>query len=55
MVRLPLAMTVLAMSIMGTLYGFLGVLVETPLTAAIIVLVTELYIRNMLGDPAPGP
>ncbi len=55
MVRLPPALTVLAMSIMGTLYGFLGVLVATPLTATVLVLIRELSIRDVLGDPAAGP
>jgi predicted PurR-regulated permease PerM len=53
MVRLPPALTVLAMSIMGTLYGFFGVLVATPLTAAMIVLIREIYIGDILGDRLP--
>lgn len=49
-VDLPPAVTVFSMSILGALYGFLGVLVATPLTAAIILLVREIYVRDVLGD-----
>lgn len=51
-VELAPAVTVLSMSILGELYGFLGVLIATPLTAAIIVLVKEIYIRDILRSPA---
>jgi predicted PurR-regulated permease PerM len=48
-VRLPPAVTVLSMAVLGELYGFLGVLIATPLAALVIVLVKELYIRDFLG------
>jgi predicted PurR-regulated permease PerM len=48
-VRLPPAVTLLSMVILGELYGFLGILVATPLAAAIILLVQELYVRDVLG------
>jgi predicted PurR-regulated permease PerM len=51
-VHLPPAVTVLSMALLGELFGFPGVLIATPLTAAIIVLVKELYVRDALGtDP----
>lgn len=52
-VELPPALTVLSMSVLGTIYGFLGVLIATPLTAAVMVLVREIYVRDMLGDQNP--
>jgi predicted PurR-regulated permease PerM len=48
-VRLPPAVTLLSMVILGELYGFLGILVATPLAAVIILLVRELYVRDVLG------
>jgi predicted PurR-regulated permease PerM len=51
-VDLPPALTVLSMSVLGTLYGFFGVLIATPLTAAVIVLIREVYVHDLLGDEA---
>ena len=47
-----------ALLIMGTLFGFVGVLIAVPLVAAIAVLLRELWIERMdsLGtDPEPPP
>lgn len=52
-VELPPALTVLSMAILGTIYGLLGVLIATPLTAAMMVLVREIYVRDMLDDHTP--
>ena len=49
---------VFALLIMGTLFGFIGVLLAIPLFAALHVLVQELWIKrmNQLGtDPDPPP
>ena len=49
---------VFALLIMGTLFGFIGVLLAIPLVAALQVLVQELWIKrmNVLGtDPDPPP
>jgi predicted PurR-regulated permease PerM len=49
---------VFALLIMGTLFGFIGVLLAIPLVAALQVLVQELWIKRMneLGtDPDPPP
>lgn len=49
---------VFALLIMGTLFGFIGVLLAIPLVAALHVLVQELWIKrmNQLGaDPDPPP
>lgn len=51
-VNLPPALTVLSMVFLGELYGFFGVLIATPLTATIIVMVQEIYIQDILGDSA---
>ncbi len=48
LIELPPAMTILSMMVMGTLFGPLGVLVGTPLAAAIMVVVQEAYIADVL-------
>ncbi|HJT87693.1 MAG TPA: AI-2E family transporter, partial [Bryobacteraceae bacterium] len=45
-VYLPPALTILSQVIMGVLLGFLGLALATPLTAAILTLVTTLYLRE---------
>lgn len=41
-----------AQLMMAVTTGFLGVLVATPLVAAVIVLVREVYVKDVLGDNA---
>ena len=53
-VALPPVLTLAAVLIMGTLFGFLGLLVATPLLAVVVVLVRTLYKQDVLGDPAGG-
>ncbi len=48
LIELPPAMTILSMTVMGTLFGPLGVLVGTPLAAAIMVVVQEAYVADVL-------
>ena len=50
-VHLPPAVTLVAISAFGAMFGFLGILVATPLAAVIIVLVQQIYVRDILGDP----
>jgi predicted PurR-regulated permease PerM len=55
-VSLHPVVVVFALLIMGTLFGFIGVLLAIPLVAALLVLMRELWIKRMdeLGtDPAP--
>ena len=55
-VSLHPAVVMFALLIMGTLFGFVGVLIAVPLVAAIAVLLRELWIERMdsLGtDPKP--
>lgn len=49
-VQLPPAITLLSISTFAELYGIFGALIATPLTAAVIVLIREIYVRDMLGD-----
>jgi predicted PurR-regulated permease PerM len=49
-VHLPPALTVLSMTILGVIYGLFGVLIATPLTAAVMVIIREIYVADMLGD-----
>lgn len=57
-VSLHPAIVVFALLIMGTLFGFVGLLLAVPLVAALLVLVQELWISRMddIGtDPDPPP
>ena len=47
-VALPPAVTILAMAVLGELFGFMGLLLATPLAAAVILLVREIYVRDYL-------
>jgi predicted PurR-regulated permease PerM len=49
-VSLPPALTVFALTLLGTLFGFLGLLLATPLTASLMVLVNRFYVEDVLGD-----
>jgi predicted PurR-regulated permease PerM len=50
-VRLPPALTVLSMTVLGSLFGPLGVVLGAPLAAVLILLVREAYVADVLGDP----
>jgi predicted PurR-regulated permease PerM len=45
---LPPALTLVAQVVLGTLAGAIGVAVATPLTVVLIVLVTHLYVEDVL-------
>lgn len=49
--RLPPALTILAMLLFTTLFGFLGLLLAAPLLVIVLVSVKELFIKNGRGDP----
>jgi O-antigen/teichoic acid export membrane protein len=40
---------------LGPLFGLAGVALATPLTAVLAVLVSMLYVQDVLGDPAETP
>jgi predicted PurR-regulated permease PerM len=52
---LPPAVTLLAMSLIGSLYGALGLMLATPIVAAVMVVIKEGYIGAILGDAAMLP
>jgi predicted PurR-regulated permease PerM len=52
-VNLPPAITLLSITAFAELYGIFGALIAAPLTAAVIVLVREVYVRDLLGDNPP--
>lgn len=49
-VDLPPALVVVMQLVFGTLFGFAGVALATPLAAGLAVLVKMLYIEDVLGD-----
>ena len=49
-VNLPPAIAVLALFLMGELFGFLGILLAIPVAATLLVLIKVVYVRDVLGD-----
>lgn len=47
---LPPILTILAVVSFGALFGFIGVLVATPLILVVMILVQMLYVEDILGD-----
>jgi len=54
LVELPPALTVIAMTIAGALFGVLGLAMGTPLAAVAMVAVRMLYVEDALGDRSVG-
>jgi predicted PurR-regulated permease PerM len=54
-VSLPPALTLLAVLAFGALFGTMGVLLATPLAVVAYVAVTELYVRDALGEDVQVP
>ncbi len=54
-VSLPPAFTIVMQVLFGTLFGLAGVALATPLTAVLAVLVTMLYVQDVLGDDVKTP
>lgn len=52
-VSLPPALTLFAQILLGVIFGVLGVALATPLTAAMLVFVRELYVRDSLESSPP--
>ena len=48
--HLPPALTILSMTILGTIFGPLGIILGAPVCAALLVLVKEAYVGAVLGD-----
>lgn len=51
---LPPAITIIAQALMAMVFGFIGLLVAVPLTAAAMVAVRMLYVQDVIGDPVPA-
>ena len=50
-VELPPVVTLLSQTVLGTLFGPMGLILATPITAAGMVLVRMVYQESILGDP----
>lgn len=55
---LPPALTILSMTILGALFGALGVILGAPIAAVMLVIIREAYVGDLLGenvhDERPG-
>jgi predicted PurR-regulated permease PerM len=49
-VNLPPAVALVALLLMGKLFGFLGLLLAIPLATTVLVLVQSIYVEGVLGD-----
>ncbi len=49
-VNMPPAIILLSQIIAGIFFGFLGLLLSVPLAAIVVVLVREIYVKDVLGD-----
>jgi predicted PurR-regulated permease PerM len=49
-INLPAVLVLLGQIVAGYFFGFLGIMLAVPLTAIIMVLVQEVYIKDVLGD-----
>jgi predicted PurR-regulated permease PerM len=47
---LPPAVTLVAQGLLTLIFGFLGLMVAVPLTAAVLVPVKLLWVRDTIGD-----
>ncbi len=54
-VELPPLVTLLSQTVLGTLFGPLGLILATPVTASMLVLVRRVYREKILGDPPAQP
>jgi predicted PurR-regulated permease PerM len=54
-VDLPPAITIVAIVAFGVLFGFLGVLLATPLAVVVLVVVKKLWVRDTLDEPTELP
>ena len=53
-INLPPVLVLLGQIVAGYFFGFLGIMLAVPLSAIVMVLVQEIYIRDILGDEAIG-
>lgn len=50
-VDIPPAVTIVALLLLGFAFGFLGLLLASPLTATIMILIKMFYVEDLLGEP----
>ena len=53
-VEIPPALTIVMQLVFGSLFGFAGIALATPLTAMLMVLIDKLYVEDVLGDRPTG-
>lgn len=56
--QLPPVMILVGQVVFGIFFGFLGIMFAVPITAIFLLLVDEIYVKDILGDisePAPKP
>ena len=54
-IRIPPILVLLGQIIAAVFFGFLGILLAVPLTAILIVLIEEIYVKDVLGDYRDDP
>jgi predicted PurR-regulated permease PerM len=54
-IRLPPVLVLLGQIIAGVFFGFLGIMLAVPITAILLVLVQEIYVKDVLGDRGGWP
>jgi predicted PurR-regulated permease PerM len=52
---LPPVVTIVAQTVMGLVFGILGLLVAMPLVGVAMVLIKMLYVRDVVGDRVTLP
>lgn len=52
-IHMPPALTILSMTVFGSLAGGLGLVLAAPLAAAGLILVREIYVEDVLQDASP--
>jgi predicted PurR-regulated permease PerM len=54
-VHLPPVLTIVAQILLGAIFGFIGIILATPLMAVGIVLVRMIYVEDVIGDDMSEP
>jgi predicted PurR-regulated permease PerM len=49
-INLPPVLVLLGQIVAGALFGFIGILLAVPLTAIMLIVIQEVYIKDILGD-----
>ncbi len=54
-VSLPPGLLIMMQVLMGALFGLVGVALASPFAAVLVVLISMLYVQDVLGDPVKTP